>query len=252
MKVQRAPRWIDHGVDVLESSTQLDPLVAGMARPSAALSQGSAGDFLRGQWLGHALHPLLTDLPLGCWIGSGLLDLVGGRRARRASQRLVGLGLLFVPVTVASGVVDWSDVADERVKRVGAVHAVGNGVVAMLYVASWRSRRRGLHWVGVGLALAGGLLAWITGYLGGHMSFARGVGVGPRGLSDGEDAGVDGVTGSSETDLLDIAAVAAMLAVEKEQVHALMDGGLLVPAGGSGDRAVFLRADVIAARSVGG
>ena len=74
------------------------------------------------------------------------------------------------------------------------------------------------------------------------MSFARGVGVGERGLNDGEQsAGVRDSDGSSERDLLDMAAAAEMLAVEREQVQALMDGGLLVPAGGSGDRVVFLR-----------
>ena len=67
------------------------------------------------------------------------------------------------------------------------MHAVGNTFVLVLYAASWRSRRRsrirGVMW-----GLAGGSLAWATGYLGGHLSFARGVGVGPRGLTS-QDAG---------------------------------------------------------------
>src|SRR4051812_5246690 len=217
MRIERAPDWLRKSVHAVESADRLDPAVTAMTRPAEGLSKGPAGDALRGQWLGHALHPLLTDLPLGCWIGSGLLDLLGGRRARRASQRLVGLGLLFVPPTVAAGLVDWTGISDQRVKRVGAVHAIGNGAVAMLYLASWRSRRRGLHLVGVGLGLAGGTLAWATGYLGGHMSFARGVGVGDRGLDDGQQS--DGqqsdanswTTGTSEADLLDMAAAAAML-----------------------------------------
>jgi hypothetical protein len=35
---------------------------------------------LAGTWLGHSLHPLLTDFPLGCWSSASLLDLLGGRR----------------------------------------------------------------------------------------------------------------------------------------------------------------------------
>src|SRR4051812_31761619 len=217
MTTSTTPTWLRAAVSRVEQATELDPLVQRLAPPAERLATGPTGGFLGGQWLGHALHPLLTDLPLGCWIGSGLLDLLGGRRARRASQRLVGLGLLFVPPTVAAGLVDWTGVSDQRVKRVGAVHAIGNGAVAMLYLASWRSRRRGLHLVGVGLGLAGGTLAWATGYLGGHMSFARGVGVGERGLDDGQQS--DGqqsdanswTTGTSEADLLDMAAAAAML-----------------------------------------
>src|SRR5439155_1177390 len=31
-----------------------------------------------GRWLGHPLHPALSDLPIGFWAGSALLDLTGG------------------------------------------------------------------------------------------------------------------------------------------------------------------------------
>jgi hypothetical protein len=69
-------------------------------------------------------------------------------------------------------------------QRVGAVHALGNAGVAASYALSWRARRKGHHARGVLLALAGGAGAMITGYLGGHLSYARAVGVGPRGLDD--------------------------------------------------------------------
>ena len=36
-------------------------------------------DALSGTWLGHPLHPLLTDLPIGFWTSAFTLDLVGGR-----------------------------------------------------------------------------------------------------------------------------------------------------------------------------
>ena len=31
-----------------------------------------------GRWLGHPLHPALSDLPIGFWAGSMLLDLING------------------------------------------------------------------------------------------------------------------------------------------------------------------------------
>jgi uncharacterized membrane protein len=182
MKTSQAPEWLRSGLARLEREQRLDPLIDGLARPSEALSAGVSGDILTGRWLGHSLHPLLTDLPLGCWIGSGLLDLAGGRSARGASQRLVGFGLMFVPATAASGSADWSLARDPAVRRVGVVHMIGNGVVAILYLWSWRARRRGRHHQGVTLGLLGGLLAWATGYLGGHMSYARGTGMGERGM----------------------------------------------------------------------
>jgi hypothetical protein len=122
----------------------------------------------------------MTDLPLGCWLGSGLLDVVGGRASRRASQRLVGLGLVAVPLTAASGMVDSRDVSDPKPRRVVAAHAAGNTAVAALYLLSWQARRTGRYQRGRAFGIAGGLLAWYTGYLGGHLSFARGVGTGVR------------------------------------------------------------------------
>lgn len=207
------PAPLRDALDRLEHATALDAgtrLVAGVAAPFAG---GRAGAVLQGRWLGHALHPLLTDFPLGCWLSAGLLDLTGGRAGRRAAQRLVGLGLLFVPVTAAAGLSDWTTTGDRRARRVGVVHAAGNGVVGSLYLLSWRARRRGHHARGVALSMAGGTLAWGTGYLGGHLSLARRVGTGERGLHAGAGTGrgggaadwhdeVDDVLGSGASDLV--------------------------------------------------
>jgi uncharacterized membrane protein len=261
MTTMRAPTWLTRQVDALEQDERLDRPIERLEPIAGKLAAGSTGDALQGKWLGHAFHPLLTDFPLGCWAASGLLDLVGGKRSRRASQRLVGLGLMFVPITAATGAADWSVVKDQRVKRVGAVHAIGNTAVAVLYYRSWRARRHGHHFSGVILGMAGGLLAWGTGYLGGHMSFARGAGTGERGLhaEDGAARGMRGLTGTvrgeavdHETDLLDVWSAAALLDVDADQVHAMVAADLLVPVSGSGPDARFVRADVMAARLVGG
>jgi uncharacterized membrane protein len=161
--------------DVLDSiGERLDPL-------AESLDQGPAGLLLRGEWLGHALHPLLTDFPLGCWISAGLLDLVGGRHTRKAAERLVGLGLLASIPTAAAGMVEWRRLDDDSTRRIGTAHGVGNMAVALIYFKSWRSRRKGRQIRGVLWGLAGASVAWGTGYLGGHLSMARGVGTGMRG-----------------------------------------------------------------------
>jgi uncharacterized membrane protein len=177
----QVPRWLEDRLASLEANTRLDPIASRGANLAGRIS-GRAGEALRGNWLGHAVHPLLTDFPLGCWIGAGLLDLFGGSASRKAAQRLVGLGLLAVPPTVATGVADYATVTSERSRRVGVAHAAGNGIVTGLYLLSWRARRQGRHAPGVSWALAGGALAWITGYLGGHLSFARQEGTGERGM----------------------------------------------------------------------
>lgn len=51
----------------LEEDERLDSVAAALARPGQAVSRGAVRSLLGGQWLGHALHPLLTDFPLGYW-----------------------------------------------------------------------------------------------------------------------------------------------------------------------------------------
>src|SRR5215218_7303889 len=84
----------------LEEATALDGPVRALERPiRAAFASGARGEVLRGDWLGHAVHPVLTDLVLGTWTSATLLDALGGVQARPAAQRLVGLGLLAVGPT---------------------------------------------------------------------------------------------------------------------------------------------------------
>jgi uncharacterized membrane protein len=168
-------------VERIEDNPELDAMADAVDRASSALGDGTAYEALRGEWSGHALHPVLTDLPIGCWVSAGLLDLLGGRSSRRAAQRLVGIGLLATPLTTLTGLADYRTMPDRPTMRVGAVHAVGNTAAALAYYASWRRRRSGRHLSGVGLGMIGGGLVAFTGYLGGHMSFARSTGTGPRG-----------------------------------------------------------------------
>jgi len=248
----RAPAGLREVIDRLEGDARLDG-VADRLRPVVDRLPGRPRDALAGDWLGHALHPLLTDVPLGCWIGASLLDVVGGRGSRLGARRLVALGLLAVPVTVASGLVDWSRSPDARVRRVGVVHAGGNVAVAGLYLGSWLARRRDRHVLGVVAALAGGGLAVGTGYLGGHLSFARGAGVGPRGLDPETDAptGEPG-SGGPDDELLDARAAMTLLNIGRDQLDAMVADDLLVARAVVADEPRFARADLMAVRLVGG
>ena len=175
----QAPAFIRNNVAKLEGSANAGRLADRVRPVSKRVGTSPVGPVLRGEWLGHAAHPMLTDVPIGCWTSAMMLDLVGGRSSRTAAQRLVGLGVLFVPLAALSGWADYDmigDSADDQpARRVGAVHAVGNIVVAVLYSMSWRSRRRGDHVRGVALGLIGGALMVCTAYLGGHMAFGKAV-----------------------------------------------------------------------------
>jgi nitrite reductase/ring-hydroxylating ferredoxin subunit/uncharacterized membrane protein len=161
--------------------------VEALDRPAEALAKkvrgvldpGAVKDALSGTWLGHPLHPLLTDIPIGSWTSATVLDVVGGRRSQAAAERLLAIGLLAAVPTSITGTNDWADTtpADPTVRRIGAVHAAANSVALLLYGSSLAARRRGRHARGVALALAGMGALSAGGHLGGHLSYDKAVGV---------------------------------------------------------------------------
>jgi len=145
------------------------------AKVADVVARQPVKDVLSGTWLGHPLHPMLTDLPIGFWTSAFVLDLVGGKRAAAASRRLVALGILSALPTAAAGLSDWSDtIGDDR--RIGTVHAGANGAALVLYSWSWLARGRGRRGKGVILGLLGAGAASAGGYLGGHLVYRKGVG----------------------------------------------------------------------------
>jgi uncharacterized membrane protein len=243
---EQTPQSLTSAIETIEQDTRLDPLVDRLAGVANAVASGPNGPALRGDWLGHALHPLLTDFPLGCWFSVAVLDLLGGKSSRKAAQHLVLTGLAFVPVTAASGLADYASVREPRSRRVGVVHAAGNTAVALCYFRSWRARRRGHYAKGKLWGLAGGSLALFTGYLGGHLSFGRGEGGGLRGMALEGDT-ID--LGSQR--VVDVVEAARLLDVTVDQVQAMVDGDLLVPLAGL-PGLQFYASEVEAARLVGG
>jgi nitrite reductase/ring-hydroxylating ferredoxin subunit/uncharacterized membrane protein len=142
-----------------------------------AVPQGSrVKDILSGTWLGHPLHPPLTDAVIGSWLSGGLLDLLGGKEAERAADRLIGIGCLAALPTALAGLSDWAELRGGP-RRVGVVHAAGNTTALALYSLSWWLRRRGRRRTGIALSSSGAAISMFSAWLGGHLSFRRGVGV---------------------------------------------------------------------------
>jgi hypothetical protein len=176
MAASEHPPLIVRATKGLEQARALDRPVHALEPAIRSLfGSGTRGALLRGDWLGHALHPVLTDAAVGTWVSATLLDVLGGEEMAPAAQRLIGLGLLSAGPTAWTGWAEWS-AAGPRAKRVGLVHAVTNGVAIGAYAASWVARRRGRHGTGRRLALAGTSVAGVGAYLGGHLAAARKVG----------------------------------------------------------------------------
>ena len=164
--------------DRIEQLAALDRLAEPLQKLTrTAIPQGSLlKDVLSGTWLGHPLHPPLTDVVVGSWTGALLLDRLGGKGAERAADRLVAAGILAALPTAASGLSDWAELRDGA-RRAGAVHAIGNVAGLTLHALSWGARRRGARTPGTTLSTAGYAAAALSAWLGGHLAFSRGVGV---------------------------------------------------------------------------
>ena len=172
-----APQVIEDLVAKLAGAGLIDKVAKPLASAVAkTIPHGAVKDTLSGTWLGHPLHPLLTDLPIGCWTSAMALDVLGGKRGRAGAQSLVALGIVSVLPTAASGLSDWSDTIGED-RRLGFAHASMNTVAVTFYGLSWLARRRGNHGKGVLLGLVGGAAVTTSAYIGGHLAWRRGVNV---------------------------------------------------------------------------
>jgi nitrite reductase/ring-hydroxylating ferredoxin subunit len=157
-----------HFTSYLERATRLDPLIGAGQRAARLLPPGRVRDALHGVWLGHPLHPVLVQVPVGTWLSASLMDTWPGNE--RASRRLVLAGLAAsVPATLA-GAADWSQQHEQQM-RVGLVHALANMAAIACYAASVAvpARARSLRLAGLAAAGAGG-------FLGGHIAYRQSAG----------------------------------------------------------------------------
>jgi nitrite reductase/ring-hydroxylating ferredoxin subunit/uncharacterized membrane protein len=155
-----------HSLDAVGDTLQ--KAVMGAIRPSALR------DFLHGTWLGHPLHPILVQMPVGAFLSAAVMDLVPG--GRKAATTLIAVGTASAAPAMAAGLTDWSEMTKDR-RRVGLVHAAGNTVALGLYVGSLAARLSGRTTRGKALAFAGLSMAGASAYLGGHLSYSQGAGM---------------------------------------------------------------------------
>jgi nitrite reductase/ring-hydroxylating ferredoxin subunit/uncharacterized membrane protein len=153
-------------------SDQLQGLVQGGIEQGGPAARRMK-NWLNGVWLGHPLHPALTDVTIGAWSAGFLMDLVG---ARVAADAAMTVGVLSAVPTALAGAADWSD-TDGESRRTGLVHALLNATGLVFMIGSLFARRAGQRALGVGLSTAGLSLSGISALLGGHLVFSLGTNV---------------------------------------------------------------------------
>ncbi|MFN2462783.1 MAG: Rieske 2Fe-2S domain-containing protein [Candidatus Dormibacteria bacterium] len=195
-------KQLTDAVSGLEQSQVLDGPADAISRAVSKVTGADAvKNLLSGAWLGHALHPVLTDLPIGFWSSAVALDFFAGEDAEDGAELLMGLGNLGAVAAAASGLADWSDSYGPE-KRVGMLHGVANTAGLVLMTGSWLARRSGEKGLGRALGLVGLGVASASAYLGGHLVFSRGMGVQHAGF-DLDQAVEDWADVAAEADLVE-------------------------------------------------
>ena len=138
---------------------------------------------LNGTWLGHPLHPVITDVPITAWILTAVFDIIWliahTTWAAYGGFVTVIVGLLGALGAIATGLTDWSDTYGAE-RRVGLNHALFNVIATTLYIVSFILRLLAGPGDGIAAAIIGFVgLASVSyaAYLGGDMVFTKGTGV---------------------------------------------------------------------------
>ncbi len=140
----------------------------------------AAKNAVHGVWLGHPLHPVFTDLPLGAWTTALVLDAAAAaRRDRglaRAADLAVAVGLVGAVGSAVTGLTDWSDTSGQA-RRTGLLHGLLNLGATTLFAASYVLRKGRARTSGRACAMAGYAMTVTAAYLGGDLVYGRRIGV---------------------------------------------------------------------------
>lgn len=159
----------------LERSPRLDKLGRTIGNLFAKVVRaGRVKDLLSGTPIRHPVHPILTDVTIGAWTSAIVLDIFG---VRYGAELLIGIGALSAVPTALTGLNDFTDITESHSRSVGAAHALGNVIALGFFAASYFVRRGDAHTTGVVLSAVGFGVVTAAGFLGGHLSFRRGIGV---------------------------------------------------------------------------
>jgi nitrite reductase/ring-hydroxylating ferredoxin subunit/uncharacterized membrane protein len=163
--VEQLP-WLDGVADVLK---KVWGPVAGESAPRPLK------DLLVGTWLGHPLHPVAVQIPIGFWTSSLMFDLIG---EEAPADLLLTVGLASAAPVMATGAAQWIDAtSNEKPRRLGAFHAMVNTIATGLYAASLVARRSGNRRGGIALSTAGFAFINLGGLFGGDLAYDLGIGV---------------------------------------------------------------------------
>ena len=219
-------------------------------------NQRAVRNLLHGTWMGHPLHPVLTDVAIGGFTATVTLDLLdqfGPEDAfARGADAALGLGLLGGLASAVTGANDWQH-TDGKPRRLGVLHALLNSTATLLFTASMIARLAGARGAGRGLASLGFGISMTAAYIGGDLVYGHQIGVnhaaGTSGPEEFTPVSPDSELREDEPRRAEVEGAALVLVRHAGRVHALAatcshlggplpegkieDGGIMCPWHGS-------------------
>lgn len=173
MKIIDDQQWLG------EAGEAIQPVIL-----NAFKAGGKTGDaiknFLHGKWLGHALHPMVTDVPIGAWTVTAVLDtmeLCGSDEYKSGADAAVTIGLAGAAGAAVTGLTDWT--ATTQIERkAGLAHAILNVTATALYLTSAILRKNEKsRKTAISLSMLGYCITTASAYIGGNLVYNQQMGV---------------------------------------------------------------------------
>ncbi len=165
--------WLDQAGDFFQSF--MEKVFQGNGKTGQKVADG-----LHGKWLGHPLHPVLTDIPTGSYtaaLGLDILEMATGDEAfGKGADAAIAIGMAGAASSAVTGMVDWQHTVGAS-RKIGTAHALLNSGSLACYMTSFLLRKGGYRPAGRGLALLGYSAMSAAAYLGGHLVFNERIGV---------------------------------------------------------------------------
>ena len=145
-------------------------------------------NFLHGKWLGHPLHPIITDVPIGAWTTATVLDtmeLCGNDKYKDGADAAVTIGLVGAAGAAVTGLTDWTG-TENKERKAGLLHAMLNVGATTLFLASFFMRRKkNSRKAAITLSMLGYGITTASAYIGGHLVYNQQMGVDHTAVSRG-------------------------------------------------------------------
>jgi len=141
------------------------------------------------RFLGHPLHPVLTDIPVGAWTVGVLADwlfVATGRLPAVAGDLALAIGVAGAILAALTGYTDFHE-TDGHERRTAIVHGLTMTAVLLIELVSLGMRlgAPGLRPGAIVLSTVAWLIVLVGAYVGGHLTFGIGSAVNHNAFFDG-------------------------------------------------------------------